>query len=116
MKKQFTLNRTGTFRTKLSVSNQCKAPGHKKYVYSIKAICGTRLDEQGFVIDHVRVDHAVQTATKKITSCERLCEAIAGMVRNTFKTHGAVLHKVHVTVQPFGKDVKAYMEYVEDYK
>jgi hypothetical protein len=115
MKKQFTLNRRGTFRTKISVSNQCKAPGHKKYIYDIKATCGPKLDPSGFIIDHVIVDRAVQTAAKHIDSCERLCEAIAGMLKNVFKTHGAKLNRIYVRIQPFGKNIVAFMEYEEEY-
>lgn len=115
MKKQFTLNRTGTFRTKISVSNQCKAPGHKKYSYNIKAICGTRLDNDGFIIDHARVDQQVQLAVKKINSCEKLCVNIAQRLRTLFKLHEADLHQIYVRVQPYGKDIVAYMEYQEEY-
>lgn len=113
MKKQFTLNRTGTFRTKLSVSNQCKAPGHKKYVYNVKAVCGTKLDYDGFIIDHVQVDKQVQLAVKRIDSCERICVNIASRLKSIFKTHGANLLNIYMRIQPFGKNIVAFMEYEE---
>jgi hypothetical protein len=118
MKKQFTINRNGTFRTKLSVSNQCKAPGHRKYSYAIKATCGPKLDKNGFIIDHIELDRGVQAATKKISSCERLCESIADVIKIIISRNGANLLKVYIKVQPFTitKQPIAYMEYEVDYR
>lgn len=118
MTKQFTINRSGTFRTKLSVSNQCKAPGHKKYSYLIRATCGPKLDKNDFIIDHVQLDRGVQAVTKKIASCERLCEHIADMVRVMLFKNGADLLRVYVKVQPFtiNKPPEAFMEYRENYR
>ncbi len=114
MKSQFTLNRMGTFSTKLTVSNQCKAPGHKKYNYTFRAVCGLRLDNDGFVIDHARVDQQIQLATVRADSCERLCLLIADRLRNVFLFHGAELKEIYIKVSPVlrGKATPvAFMEY-----
>lgn len=115
MTKQFTLNRKGTFRTKLNVSNQCKAPGHVKYLYKIKAVCGPKLDKNGFIIDHIQVDRHVQAAAKHIDSCERLCEHIALSLRLLFRSHGAKLKQLQVRIKPYGKNIVAFMKYEETY-
>lgn len=112
--RKFTMTRRGTFTIKKSSSNQCKAPGHSKYRYVVKSECDDLLDHNGFVIDHVEVDKAVQRAVYS-TSCELLCKSIVKVVYETISTHGARVRLINIEIEPAIKNPISKMEYKEVY-
>lgn len=112
MKEHFTINRNGTFKAKFRLDNQCKAPGHRIYVYSLRVKCGPKLDKKGFVIDHVELDKNIQnTVGGVVSSCETVCERLAKSVLAQMWDHGCKVHEVYVKVRPKVKEEIAFMEY-----
>lgn len=104
----FTIYRKGTFRLRESSDNQCRAVGHQNFAYEVDLTTTSKLDAQGFVIDHVRIDAAVQRAAKA-TSCELLAQTIERAVWRACKRHGCEPVAMAVRVKPMPEGA-AYIE------
>lgn len=107
----FKINRSGVVKTNHTSKNQCKDVGHKKYEYEAKVTVGSKLDKDGFVIDHADIHKAVEKLFKKgISSCEMMAHQAAMAIVKACKKHGCKVKKVYVKIKPVGADVKAFME------
>jgi hypothetical protein len=111
MQETFTLNRTGKFKLLKTSSNQCRQKGHQAYEYHIQLVVKSNtLDKQGFIVDHVVIDDAVQKVTKKATSCELLCKRICKGIEQSLSKRNLKFKSIHVQVKATPNPL-AWMEF-----
>jgi hypothetical protein len=113
--REFIMTRIGEFKLKFSSGNQCKAPSHEKFKYQIQICCGHKLDRDGFIIDHERVNDVVQRISTTPTSCEVIAYKIAKAVNKRLTLHEAFVKHITVQIKPVSKTTKAWIEYKESF-
>lgn len=95
----YKVTRHGTFKAKVDTHNQCGVKGTTKFDYVV-VVEGTKLDEEGVLIEHFKLDEAIRTtfgAGKWRGTCEQFAGVIVGLV---FKQIGDRAKDVHVTLKP----------------
>ena len=96
-----TINRFGILVTDDSSANQCKDVHHKHYRYQVSVTCENKLDNKGFIIDHIDIDHRVRHEfTKGMSSCEQLLVRIMDGVQDLMQSRGLVVYKMYGKLQP----------------
>ena len=121
MAKKLTINRKGICTANHKSNNQCKDVGHGKYEYLVSVTVGDKLDENGFIIDHIELHKIVECVFKKgVSSCEEIGLKIIDAVAKATKKHGCELKQVYVKIQPMmpegsSEEAKAFMEISENY-
>lgn len=113
-----TINRNGKVVTEKQSDNQCREVGHQAYKYGVRITTSSKLNKQGFIIDHNYIHTAVEAVIKnKMGSCEELCISIAQHVALTVFANGAEVKHVYVRLQPVLENQKpaAFMEVNVEY-
>lgn len=73
----YKINRVGQVSTNHKSPNQCKSVGHKDFEYHAKVKVGPKLDDQGFVIDHLDIHKAIAATFEKGIASEMMCRDCA---------------------------------------
>ena len=109
----FIMHRTGHFRPKSSTSNQCKAPGHTLYEYSLKMVFegNIKLDERKFIIDHQDVDDLIQKVTLT-GSCEQMHQTISRRLQTMMKIRKIDMVACKCLIVPAGAKTVAQLEFI----
>lgn len=115
MKTEFILNRRGQVKISSITANQCKKAGTDVYNYKVKVHASTKLNSDGFVIDHLYVHQCIEESFQAAGSCEEICLRIKGDLMSIFKQHRVKCHKMRIRVRPAGLAM-AYMELVSKNK
>lgn len=108
------INRKGLVEIYNNTSNQCRSQEWHLYRYGVKAHTSTKLNKDGFIIDHVLIHEVVEQTIKESGSCEEICLRINKVLTTLFKKHKVKCHKMHIYVAP-DKGV-ASMEYISTTK
>lgn len=109
-----TINRIGYLQfPDNATSNQCKTTGHTDYRYELQVHCGmgTKLDRDGFIIDHQHLDNAVQKV--HLSSCEKMGAEIISQVSRVLLLKDIPYQKISLRLQPVlnqQEEVKAFFE------
>lgn len=106
----YKINRVGQVSTNHKSPNQCKSVGHKDFEYHAKVKVGPKLDDQGFVIDHLDIHKAIAATFEKGIASEMMCRDCAKAIVKACKKHGCQVFSVYLKIKPVGKDVMAFME------
>ena len=104
----YVMHRIGEFRPTDYSNNQCKIIGHQKYQYHLICAFEEELDQQDFVIDHVKLDTTIQNCVL-IGSCERMHLVIYKAIK---KVCGKNLLGYKAIIYP-EKSAKAWMIYTK---
>lgn len=113
MTRELILNRSGKVKASESSPNQCRDVGWTDYEYKVKVYASTKLDKDGFVIDHSILYQAIQQAFTNMGSCEELCMSIEHHVRLALLLHSVECRKIFVRIKPVNG--LAYVEYSAKY-
>lgn len=105
------MTRTGKFTPSRRTENQCKAPGHKSYDYTLRMVFlgNMKLDEHQFITDHANVDGLIQNMDLT-GSCEQMHLKICGKLKEFFRKKAIPLCGCKCTIHP-GEGAAAYMDY-----
>lgn len=97
----YLMERTGIFSRYHNSPNQCKGEGHIQYNYVAKLLFDERikLDGNGFIIDHIDVDKAIQ-GTKLEGSCEQMHIEIEQALRGLMDTRKVPMIAMKITIIP----------------
>lgn len=97
----YVMERRGSFQTLEPTSNQCKAPHHIYYDYVCRVAFSprTKLNEQKFILDHVKIDEAIQ-GCNLIGSCEEMHQNMMKSVRTQFTQLGIPALAIKLVIKP----------------
>jgi hypothetical protein len=71
------VNRKGEAAVTRTTDNQCREVGHMRYLYHVSAaVPDTKVDKQGFVIDHVEMSEIAEMGVAPGGSCEQIARRI----------------------------------------
>lgn len=111
--KCYIMNRTGTFQVNQPSNNQCKEPNHWRYKYICTVVFSPAagLDKNGFLIDHVEIDGAIQACTLS-GSCEQMHRNILRAVRDVLHKKHCRINAIKIVILPDGAASTAKLTYI----
>lgn len=101
MKKFSIITRKGILNVKgNSTKNQCAKEGHEVYNYELKVLFSskTKLNENGWIIDHQHLDDAVQESI--VNSCEIMSDDILNRVEKVLIKNNLKCVGIKLKIQP----------------
>lgn len=95
------MSRKGTFKTHKPTENQCSREGEPLYTYEIKLVFlgAIKLDEEGFIVRHERIDSLVQS-TLLFGSCEEMHRILFDAINEAFKHNRIQIKAYKATISP----------------
>jgi hypothetical protein len=99
----------------VQIDNQCVNKGNDIFRYELKVLFpnGTKLDQQGFVIDHKLFDETIQKAS--LNSCEIMSASILDAIQTLLKDHGLECMGCKLKIWP-GYAVEENSAYFQEYR
>lgn len=113
------INRFGLLVSTGVSANQCKTLNHTHYEYHVAVTCGSKLDKEGFVINHTDIDRVIQEAFHAgMDSCEVLLIRIINAVEAVMKKHRVEVFAIYGKLAPIlivASKEYAYMEITREF-
>jgi len=97
-----TLNRRGFFQTENHTETQCNVEGHEAYNYQAEILCGYKLNDEGFIIDHWLLHDKILAHIKDnpMLSCEVMSKQFAVIIADFMKEHSCDVKEIKTTIIP----------------
>lgn len=96
----FIINRSGKVNLERQHVNQCRSVGHQYFQYDCKVYCSTKLDENGFVIDHNDMDRSIRDILKhEMNSCENLALNMLAALKHALWLNNTDWHQIWIKIE-----------------